>query len=229
MLTAYGIVTALFVREKTGAGQHVSSSLLNAAIHMQTFELSEYLIEGELHTKLGRGQLPDMPPPVGVYRAKDGDVGTLFGAEDKHWKQIAGLLGIGYLVNDPRFATAQDRWENRDDLYPLLDEAFGKKTRKEWQDIFREAKLRCDPCLTHAELVAHPQVEANDMIATLEHPTAGSIRMPGVPVKLSKTPGSVRYPPPLLGQHTEEILLKLGRSKAEINQLAAEGVVMCAA
>ncbi|MDY7019222.1 MAG: CoA transferase [Chloroflexota bacterium] len=227
MLTAFSIVTALFSREKTGIGQRLSSSLLNSAIHIQSYELAEYLIGGELNTKVGRGQNPFWPPPIGVYRAKDGDVGTIFGMGE-HWSIIARLLGIEQLVNDPRFATDEARWEHREELYPLLDEAFGQKTRAEWQTIFREAKLRCDPCLTYAELVDHPQVEANEMIVTVDHPTEGKIRMPAVPVKFDKTPGRPQSPSPLLGHHTEEILLELGYSLSEIKQMAEAGVVKLA-
>ena len=115
--------------------------------------------------------------------------------------------------------------KHRQELLPLLDEAFGKKTRAEWQQLFREAKMRCDPCLTYEELCAHPQLESNEMIYTTEHPVRGEIKMLGNPVKLKKTPADPQGPSPLLGQHTGEILLELGYSSKDIADLEAESII----
>ena len=106
-----------------------------------------------------------------------------------------------------------------------LTEAFSQKTREEWQQLFRQARLRCDPCLTYAELFAHPQVEANEIVTTIEHPVQGEIRMPDVPVRLSKTPGYPQCPPPILGQHSKEILIKLGYTQQQIDELITKGIL----
>jgi CoA:oxalate CoA-transferase len=119
----------------------------------------------------------------------------------------------------------ENRKKNQADLYPLLDEIFRMKTRDEWQQIFREAKMRCDPCLTYEELCVHPQVEANEMIIDMDHPVRGRLKMLGVPIKMKKTPAGPRHPGPLLGQHTKEILTGLGYTASQIAGLEAEGVV----
>jgi CoA:oxalate CoA-transferase len=223
MMAAYAIMIGLFTRERTGIGQEVNLNLLHVAMYLQAMQLMSYLVDGKIFYKEGRG-MADQPPPFGPFRAKDRDVLTIFGT-DPQWPEFCELLGLGKLAQDPRFINNEKRREHREEVYPLLDEAFSKKTWAEWHQIFKEAKMRCDPCLTYEELCAHPQVEANEMIITMDHPVRGKIKMLGVPVKLKKTPGQPQHPAPLLGQHSEEILLQLGYTNEEIAMLEAEGVV----
>ena len=223
MLVAYAIMTALFVRERTGVGQAVTMNNLNAAMYLQYSGIAGYLMERRSPSK-AKTDLAGMAPPWGAYPAKDGDVLTIFGA-DPLWPTFCKVMGLEHLAHDPRFENDDVRRQHRQELLPLLDEAFRQKTRAEWQQLFREAKMRCDPCLTYEELCAHPQLEANEMIFTTEHPVRGEIKMLGNPVKLKKTPAHPQGPSPLLGQHTEDILLKLGYTAKDIADLEAEGVI----
>jgi crotonobetainyl-CoA:carnitine CoA-transferase CaiB-like acyl-CoA transferase len=224
MLVAYVIMTALFVRERTGQGQAVTVNNLDAALYLQFSGFAEYLTDGRMPYKAGRGY---GAPPFGPFRAKDGDVLTIFGTGPM-WPDFCKLVGVGHLADDPRFKTDEARHENREEIGRLLDEAFSRKTRAEWQQIFREARMRCDPCLTYEEVCTHPQLEANDMIYTTKHPTRGEVKMLGLPVKLKKNPGKPQGPSPLLGQHTGEILTRLGYSSEDIAELNAEGVIRTA-
>jgi len=164
--------------------------------------------------------------PYGAYPAKDGDVVTIFGQDDYEWSIVCSILGIEHLLNDPRYDTQQKRVERKFELYPVLDEAFRKKTREEWQQAFREHNLRCDPCLDYAEFVSHPQFEANDMVVETEHPQHGKLRLPAIPIKFKGIPPlKPLRRPPLLGEHSEEILLELGYKKKQIAKLHEEGVI----
>jgi len=221
ILTAYAIILALFARERTGIGQEIAVNQLDTAMHLQTTEISNYMMDGISPTKTCRGTSTPMFAP---YRAKDGELLAMlpFGPA---WHTFCKVLGIEHLEDDPRFDNDLSRISNMEELHPLLDEAFGKKTRAEWQQLLKEVRLRCDPCLTYEELSVHPQVEANEMIVSLEHPVQGKIKMLGVPVKLKRTPGKPQLPPPILGQHTREILTELGYTSRNINELKEEGVV----
>jgi len=221
MLVAYAIMTALYVRERTGEGQALTVNNLDAALYLQFSGFAEYLTEGRMPYKSGRSY---GTPPFGPFRAKDGDVLTIFGT-DPMWPDFCKVVGVEHLAKDPKFATDEARHKNREEIGKILDEAFGKKTRAEWAQIFREARMRCDPCLTYEEVCAHPQLEANDMITTVKHPSRGDIKMLGLPVKLKKTPGRPQGPSPMLGQHTEEILSGLGYSPQEISELERQGVI----
>lgn len=223
MLVAYAIMTALFVRERTGVGQEVTVNNLDAAMYLQFGALAGYLMEGRSPRHADR-DVGGMAPPYGPYRAKDGDVLTIFGT-DPLWPAFCKVVGVEHLAADPRFVNDRVRRQHRQEVERLLDEAFSKKTRAEWQQIFREAKMRCDPCFTYEELCAHPQVAANDIIYTTVHPVRGEIRMLGIPVKLKKTPGNPQGPAPLLGQDTMAILQKLGYSSEDVARLEAEGIV----
>jgi len=221
MLVAYAVMTALFVRERTGAGQEITVNNLDAALYLQFSQFAEYLAGGEMPYKKGRSY---EAPPFGPFRARDGDVMTIFGTGPM-WPDFCKTVGVEHLANDPTYKTDAARYENREEIGRLLDEAFSKKTRAEWAQIFRDAGMRCDPCLTYEEVCAHPQMEANEMITSVNHPTRGEIKTLGLPVKLSKTPGRPQGPSPLLGQHTEEILLGLGYKSKEIAEMESQGVI----
>ncbi len=226
ILTAYAIMTALYVREKTGAGQYVALNNLSAAMYLQFSSLAGFLMDRMSRTGAGKKGEPagGMAPPFGPYKARDGDVFTIYGS-DPLWPTLCKVLEIEHLANDPRFENDEVRRKHVEELNQVLDEAFSKKTRAEWAQLFREAKMRCDPCLTYEELCTHPQIEANEMIYATRHPVRGDIRMLGNPIKLKKTPANPQGPSPLLGEHTEKILLELGYTPENIAELEKEGVV----
>jgi crotonobetainyl-CoA:carnitine CoA-transferase CaiB-like acyl-CoA transferase len=221
MLVAYAVMTALFVRERTGIGQEITVNNLDAALYVQFSEISAYMTEKKMPYKVGRSYYT---PPFGPIKARDGDIMTIFGTGPV-WPAFCKLAGVEHLANDPRFATDEARTRNKEEVGRLLDEAFSKKTRAEWQKIFRDAKMRCDPCLTYQEVTEHPQLVANDIITTVQHPVRGEVKMLGLPVKLKKTPGRPQGSSPLLGQHTEEILSGLGYTPEDISRMESEGVI----
>lgn len=224
-LNAFALVSALFMRDQTGVGQEVTNSLVNTGIFMQELPLAYLLIDGTLMKKGGRGNVLGYFP-YGAYPAKDGDVVTIFGQSDSEWLTVCVILGIEHLLSDPRYDSHEKRVQRRSELYPLLDDAFRQKTRAEWQASFRAHGLRCDPCLDYAELVAHPQYRAVDMQVQVNHTTMGPITMPGIPVKFNGI-GAIQpqLAPPLLGEHTREILGALEFSSAEIEALIEQGTV----
>ncbi len=212
MMLAYGVALALLARERTGKGQRVETSLLQMAIAMQFVDLVKPEVEPP-----GKRQ-PSNQATFAPYRCADGKWIIPVAISDKEWRRLCKALDLTHLVDDPAFATPSTRAYNND-LYPILAGVFEAKQRDEWLRLLQDADVPCAPVVDRSEVYGSPQVIANEMMTEITHPTAGRTVMMGVPVKLSRNPGSLRRPSPLQGQHTDEVLRELGYDSAAIATL----------
>ncbi len=222
LLAVQGILTALLHREKTGEGQKVDVSLLDGALLAHAARLSVFHLTGEDLPRFGNAH-PELVP-YQAFRTQDGWIFVAV-RTDKLWQAFCQAIGRPELVDDPRFATRADRLAQRKELVSLLDGIFRRRTVKEWMEILESADVLCAPVNNYSDMVKDPQVVASGMIVEQEHPKAGRFKTIGVPVKLAKSPGRVRTPSPLLGQHTEEVLREAGYGDAEIRRLRDHGVI----
>jgi len=224
MMVTLGIMTALFVRERTGIGQELDVSMLDVQLALQTWEITHYLVTGKLPRKGGRG-LGLIPGLWCIFPCKDDRWIAVAGSQDPRWPGFCRALGAEHLEKDPRFETAEKREENRQELISVLDGIFQQRTAEEWMERLRKEDQIVGPVYNYAEITAHPHVQANDMLVTLDHPSGQKVKTVGNPIKLSKSPVEVRTAEPVLGQHTEEVLLELGYSWDEITSLRDEEVI----
>jgi formyl-CoA transferase/CoA:oxalate CoA-transferase len=222
MWAVIGILAALHARETTGRGQHVDISLLDGQIAWLTYVAGGYFATGRTPGRHGSAH-PSIVP-YQVLRASDGPLMVAVG-NDKLWQQFTAVLGADGLAADPRYATNPDRVRNRDSLIPELEAALASRTSAEWSDLLNAAGIPAGPVNTVPAAIDHPQVRARDMVAEIDHPAAGRLRMLGSPVKLSGQPPSIRRPPPVLGQDTDAVLAEAGISSAEIARLREAGIV----
>lgn len=225
-MLAYGIMLALFHRERSGEGQKLYTSLFGGQIALQAMALQSYLITGEHPKKLSRKAMPN--PLRNLYRTGDGGWLCLgMGWSDRFWPTFCGAIHREELVADPRFDSAAGRAQNAADLVAILDQVFATRSREEWLNIMRERKLPSAPVNTYADLAQDPQPWENSYLTTVDHPTWGTLKEVGFPVHLTKTPGRVRTPAPELGQHTEEVLVELGGyTWEEISRLKEKKIIM---
>lgn len=219
---AYGVLAALQVRARTGRGQRVDTSLLESMVGMLGFQATRYLNGGDVPPPAGNHH--PINAPYGVFRTRDGYV-TIGATGDKRWPKLCEVLGAPEWLEDPRFATNGGRHAHRAELAELISERLQAHTSDEWEVILNAASIPCGPIYRVDQALEHPQVRHREMVVELEHPSAGPIRLLGLPVKLSETPGAVRLPPPLLGQHSAEILRAIGVDDAELARLRDAGVV----
>jgi crotonobetainyl-CoA:carnitine CoA-transferase CaiB-like acyl-CoA transferase len=222
MWAAIGVLAALHARATTGHGDWIDISLLDGQIAWLTYVAGGYFATGEVPRRYGSAH-PTIVPYQAL-RTGDGYLMVAVG-NDTLWQRFAPLLGLPELVDDPRFATNPDRVVHRAELIPLIEEALAARGSAAWAEEMSRAGIPAGAINTVDQALAHPQVVARDMVLTTEHPTAGTLRMPGSPLKLSRHSTSVRRPPPLLGQHTDEVLGELGYSADDIGALRKDGVV----
>ncbi|MDP2948822.1 MAG: CoA transferase [Chloroflexota bacterium] len=220
---ALGIITSLLVRERSGLGQQVDVSLLGSMVAAQSWELTYYLMTGELPPRAGRGH-QQLPLIWQVFRTADGHL-VLGGVDEGRWSGFCAAIGREELAHDPRFETTRGRVKNRAELFAILDEVFPTRSTAEWLEALEPADALCGPVYNYEQVVNEPQVIANDYIVPLEHPQLGSIRVVGTPIAFSETPAAIAGAEPSLGQHTQEILLGLGYGAQEIVRMGEEGIV----
>lgn len=223
LFTVIGIEMALYHREKSGHGQMIDVGMLDCQLAILENAIARYMVAGTIPTPLGNRH-PSITP-FEAFTAKDGSV--IVGAgNDKLFEKLCTLLGKPEMAKDPLFATNALRTQNAQQLKEILDGIFVHKNIADWLDALEAAGIPCGPINTIDKVIGDPQVIARDMIMSTKHPTAGIVKMPGIPIKLSDTPGAVEKPAPLLGQHTEEILQELlGLSIQEINKLKENKVI----
>jgi len=222
MFAAYAIVSALLHRERTGVGQYIDTSLFEGQIAWTTFLAGSYFATGTPPMRLGSAH--HNIAPYQAFKTGDIYINVAVGNE-KHWAAFCKALGTEEWVEDPRFSSNQNRMANRDELIKMIHEVLDDRPGEEWLKLMDGEGIPCGPIYTLDLLFDDPQTLAREMVVKMQHPKAGEIKATGIPVKLSQTPGEIRYPPPILGQHTQEILTSVGYSEDEIKQLQQEGVI----
>jgi formyl-CoA transferase len=222
LMLGKSIAAALFAREKLGIGQKIDTSLLEAEVACLINVGSNYLIERNIPRRWGNAH-----PSIVPYQSfKTADGYLVIGvASEGIWRRFCQAIGKTELADDARFAKNVNRVENRFLLISILAEIFLARGVDEWLQVLNEAEVPCAPVQTVDQVFQAAQVLHREMLVQVEHPTAGTVPMAGIPVKFSATPASIRLPPPLLGEHTEEVLASwLGMSGQEIAELKRKAV-----
>ncbi len=222
LFCAFGILTAYVAREETGRGQFIDTSLFEGALALSIWETAELWSTGRIPQPFGSAHR--LTAPYQALETRDGYINV--GANNQRlWARLCKALGREDLIEDPRFATNDDRMENRAELVEELEAATRKKDTDEWVEILLEAGFPAGPIYNYKEVFEDPHTAAREMMVEMDHPVEGAVKGLGIPVKLSETPGEIRRAAPLLGEHTEETLTELGYSEKEIADLRERGVV----
>ncbi|MHC4698610.1 MAG: CaiB/BaiF CoA transferase family protein [Planctomycetota bacterium] len=217
------ITASLLWRERSGRGQYIDCSLLDVQVSALANIASNYLVAGQDATRWGTAH--ESIIPYQVFRTKDRPI-AIAAANDKLFANFCRVIGKEEWIADPRFQTNPKRVENREIILPLITEVLAQKTCDEWVEKLVEGAVPCGPVNNMQNLFADPQVKHRDMIAEVPHPTIGTLRLAGIPIKYAETPASVRRPPPLLGEHTDEVLTGvLNYPPEQIEALRQQGAI----
>jgi succinate---hydroxymethylglutarate CoA-transferase len=217
------ILAALAARSRTGRGQRVEVCLYDSGLAMLINVASSYLVTGKDARRFGNGH-PNIVPYT-TYPTADSMIAVAVG-NDGQFARFAETAGHAEWARDARYATNPARVANRDALDEAIARALKGRESAEWIDKLRAAGVPCGPINSVGEALNNPHTLAREMVRSVRHPTAGELKMVGIPFRLNGTPAAIRRAPPLLGQHTEEVLGKeLGMSAARIAQLRAEKVI----
>ena len=223
MFASTAILAALRARDMTGEGQLVDISLFDSHVALLTNVASNYLVGGKPPSRLGNAH-PNLVP-YDAFSARDGwfIVGV---ANDKQWGLLCDLLARPEWKTEGSFTTNRDRVTNRDELVAELNQIFSQRNVEDWLEDLARAGLPCGRINSIPEVFSHPQARAREMTLEAEHPSAGTVRLPGFPYKFSETPAEIHIPPPMLGQHTEEVLISLlNYSQDDVDSLRRKGAV----
>ena len=222
MFAAFAIVSALFARERTGDGQVVDATMLGGQVALLSRQAARFFADGTVpHPE---GNVHASIVPYQTFRASDGHVNVGV-ANNAIFERFCRALDLDELLADPRFGDNPARVAHRKEIVPIIEKRMAALSKDEVVRRLREANVPVGPINSLDEVFADPVVRHLGLIAEVDHPTAGRVRAPGIPVRLSGTPPSVRTPPPLLGEHTDEVLRELGYSEGEIGTLKRDGAI----
>lgn len=222
LFATIGILSAAIARQATGEGQHIDVSLFESAFALSIWETAELWATGEVPQPVGSAHR--MTAPYQKFRTRDGHL--VIGANSERlWSRLCAVLDREDLLADERFATSAARMRNRSALVAELEVTLGRRDTGAWVSMLLEAGVPAAPILDYQQVCADPHMLARDMVISMDHPAEGSVKGLGLPVKMSRTPGSVRRPAPLLSQHAGELLAEAGFSAEESRELRESGAV----
>jgi formyl-CoA transferase len=216
LFAVVGILAALEHRHKTGKGQHVDTSLLDAGVGLSVWEATQYFSGRGIPERLGSAHR--MSAPYQAFRCADGFI-TIGGANDRSFRRLCEVLEHPEWADAPEFKTDGVRIRNRSDLAAKIESITAIRPRSHWLALFDANSIPCGPINNYEQVFQDPQVLARELVVDVEHPTLGSIKALGSPIKMSATPPDVRRRAPLLGEHTREILVETGFADWEIEKL----------
>jgi crotonobetainyl-CoA:carnitine CoA-transferase CaiB-like acyl-CoA transferase len=222
MFGAIGVMMALETRHRTGRGQRVDTSLLEGHMAMLAQFFTRYFSSGEVPGPSGSGALTS--PTYRAYKASDQWI-VISAFNQRMWKGLCAALEQPGWLEDARFSDPQMRALNRPLLIQMIGDEIIKQPLSYWESRLKENDVPCSPVNTIDKVVTQPQVQARDMIQEIELEGLGMMSMAGLPIKMGESPGSIRLPPPRLGQHTAEILAEMGYAQERIKTLAEQGAI----
>ncbi|MGW8180954.1 MAG: CaiB/BaiF CoA transferase family protein [bacterium] len=217
------ILAALRVRDQFGVGQYLDVSMIDAGVSWMTYVAGNYFATGVVPERMG-GAHPSIVP-YQTFQTGDGKYILIAGGNDRLFATLCKILGLESLIEDPEYKTNDMRVKNREILIPIIEEAFMSKPRDHWLDKLREAGFPCAPVYTMDEVFSDKQVQHRNMLVTMEHPKAGTIKQIGTPFKFSVSSTDLSLYPPELSEHTDEVLGELGYSESEIKALREKGII----